>query len=175
MWKIFKFIYLFWERESMSRGGAEGEGEGERILGRLHAVSAEPDVGLDLTTMRPRPETKSRVWRITDRVTWAPPCKILYLANRLNMETLCIMMAVHVLNQSDKRVCPHPKVLCKCPPIFLTQFPPSDQKAVCLQALLSSFSVHLNCHLLPNLFLHPPLPILAPARNNLFLLNSRST
>ena len=45
----------------MSRGGTEGEGEGERILGRLHTASAEPDMGLDLTTMRPQPETKSRV------------------------------------------------------------------------------------------------------------------
>ena len=30
----------------MSRGGAEREGE--RIPSRLHAVSAEPDAGLDL-------------------------------------------------------------------------------------------------------------------------------
>ena len=31
----------------MSRGGAEREGE--RILSRFHAVSAEPNVGLKLT------------------------------------------------------------------------------------------------------------------------------
>ena len=35
--------------ESLSRGGAEKEGERERILSRLHTVSAEPNVGLDLT------------------------------------------------------------------------------------------------------------------------------
>ena len=41
------FIYLF-ERESeqVSKGGAEKEGEG--IPSRLHAVSMEPGVGLDL-------------------------------------------------------------------------------------------------------------------------------
>ena len=44
---FFKFIYLFLrERESLSRGGAKREGE--RIIGRLHAVSTEPDVGLEL-------------------------------------------------------------------------------------------------------------------------------
>ena len=45
------FIY-FWERErqSMSRGGAEREGDTESETGfRLRAVSTEPDVGLELT------------------------------------------------------------------------------------------------------------------------------
>ena len=41
------------EREStctrMRRGGAEREGESERIPSRLPAVGAEPDAGLDLT------------------------------------------------------------------------------------------------------------------------------
>ena len=32
----------------MSRGGAETEGERERIPNRLRAVSAEPGLGLDL-------------------------------------------------------------------------------------------------------------------------------
>ena len=34
---------------SMSRGGAEREGGRERIPSRFHAVSAEPDMGLDPT------------------------------------------------------------------------------------------------------------------------------
>ena len=38
----------------MSRGGAETEGE--RILSRLHAVSTEPDPGLELTN----PEIKTQ-------------------------------------------------------------------------------------------------------------------
>ena len=38
---FFKFTYLFWEW-----GGAERE----RIPSMFHAVSAEPDVGLELTS-----------------------------------------------------------------------------------------------------------------------------
>ena len=34
--------------------------------------SAEPDTGLDLMTVRSRPEPKSRVERLTDCATWAP-------------------------------------------------------------------------------------------------------
>ena len=45
---IFKCLFILRERESTSRGGAEGE-RGESIPGRLHAVSTEPDVGLELT------------------------------------------------------------------------------------------------------------------------------
>ena len=45
---FFKFIYF--ERDSMSWGGAEREGE--RILSRLHAVSTEPNVGLEPTKTR---------------------------------------------------------------------------------------------------------------------------
>ena len=43
------FIY-FWQRQSMSRGGAEREGDTESEAGsRLWAISTEPDVGLKLT------------------------------------------------------------------------------------------------------------------------------
>ena len=44
------FIYFERERETMrvSRGGAEREGRGERIVSRLHTMSAKPDSGLDL-------------------------------------------------------------------------------------------------------------------------------
>ena len=42
------FIY-FWERQSASRGGAEGEGDIESEAGsKLHAVSTEPNVGLEI-------------------------------------------------------------------------------------------------------------------------------
>ena len=38
------------ERDSMSRGGAEREGDAEPEAGsRLRAVSTEPDAGLELT------------------------------------------------------------------------------------------------------------------------------
>ena len=37
------------EHEQVSRPGAEREEERKRIPGRLHAVGAEPDMGLKLT------------------------------------------------------------------------------------------------------------------------------
>ena len=44
----------------MSRGGAEREGDTESEAGsRLGAVSTEPDAGLELTSLRSRPEQKS--------------------------------------------------------------------------------------------------------------------
>ena len=43
-------VYLFFERQSMSRGGAEREGDTESEAGsRPRAVSTEPDAGLELT------------------------------------------------------------------------------------------------------------------------------
>ena len=51
----------------MSRGGAERERERERIPKRLHTVSAEPDMGLELAVSS-RPELKSRVECLTE---WA--------------------------------------------------------------------------------------------------------
>ena len=51
--KFFLNVYLFlrdWERQSMSRGGAEREGDTESEAGSwLWAVSTESDVGLELT------------------------------------------------------------------------------------------------------------------------------
>ena len=41
-------VYLFLERDSVSRGGAEGVGE--RIPSRIHTISTEPYVGLDPTS-----------------------------------------------------------------------------------------------------------------------------
>ena len=63
------------------RGRAREQGRGrERIPSKLHAVSAEPDVGLDLTnqTMRSGPEPKSRVRCFTDRAIQAS-LKVLFL------------------------------------------------------------------------------------------------
>ena len=49
--RLFGYFILAFERESMSGGRAEREGEGrERTLGSLYAVSLEPDVGLELTS-----------------------------------------------------------------------------------------------------------------------------
>ena len=50
---VFLSLFIFErerERQSMSRGGADREGDTESKAGsRLRAVSAEPDVGLELT------------------------------------------------------------------------------------------------------------------------------
>ena len=40
------YVYILIERACVNWGGAEGEGERERVAGRLHTVSAEPDAGL---------------------------------------------------------------------------------------------------------------------------------
>ena len=46
---MFLNVYFFL-RQSMSRGGAESEGDTESEAGsRLRAVSPEPDAGLELT------------------------------------------------------------------------------------------------------------------------------
>ena len=48
-------MFIYFERgretelERARVGEGQREGEGERIPSRLHTVSAEPDVGLDLT------------------------------------------------------------------------------------------------------------------------------
>ena len=44
------FLNIYFLRDSMSRGGAEREGDTESEAGsRLRAVSTEPDAGLELT------------------------------------------------------------------------------------------------------------------------------
>ena len=51
MMPFFKYLFIFereGERES-TRTSGEGQRERERILSRLHAVSTEPDLGLELT------------------------------------------------------------------------------------------------------------------------------
>jgi len=67
--------YLFiWERERERERTrvhelGEAEGEGERESQADSTLSAEPDVGLDLMTLRSWPELKSRVGRSTDWAT----------------------------------------------------------------------------------------------------------
>ena len=66
------FIY-FWDRErqSMSGGGAEREGDTESEAdSRLWAVSTEPDTGLELTDREIM--TWAEVGCLTDRATQAP-------------------------------------------------------------------------------------------------------
>ena len=66
-------LIYFWERErdSMSGGGAESEGDTESAVGsRLWAVSTEPDVGLELKNREIM--TWAEVGRLTDWATQAP-------------------------------------------------------------------------------------------------------
>ena len=42
-------LFVYFEGERSSRGGAVREGEGERTPSRLHAVSTEPDPGIEPT------------------------------------------------------------------------------------------------------------------------------
>ena len=48
---FLKYLFIFeTERQSVSRGGAEREGDTESEVGsRLRAVSTEPDAGLEIT------------------------------------------------------------------------------------------------------------------------------
>ena len=54
------------ERERERAHTHMGEGQRERILSRLLAVSAKPDIGFNPSTMRSLPELKSRVKCLTD-------------------------------------------------------------------------------------------------------------
>ena len=65
---LFFFLSLFILREREREQA--GEGHRERIPSRFHAVIVEPDMALDLTTMRPEPISK--VGNLTDRATQAP-------------------------------------------------------------------------------------------------------
>ena len=65
---VFKFIYL----ERVSKKGRGGERGRERILSRLHTVTAEPDVGLSPRNYEITTWTKLRIRHLTDRTTWAP-------------------------------------------------------------------------------------------------------
>ena len=72
--KILKNVY-FWkrerERQSLSRGGAEREGDTESEAGsRLWAVSTEPDAGFELTNREIM--TWAEVRHSADRATQAP-------------------------------------------------------------------------------------------------------
>ena len=72
------FIYS-WERQSdrqsMSRGGAEREGDTEFEAGFRHwAVSTEPEVGLELMNLEI--VTWAEVGRLTDWAIQAPPYKV---------------------------------------------------------------------------------------------------
>ena len=57
-------MFIYFEREcEWGRGRERGR---ESIPSRLHAVSTEPDMRLDLTTVRSGSELKSRVRCLTD-------------------------------------------------------------------------------------------------------------
>ena len=66
------------DRQSMSEGGAEREGDTESEAGpRLWAVSTEPDAGLEPTKCAIM--TWAEVGRLTDWATQAPLYSLIYL------------------------------------------------------------------------------------------------
>ena len=66
---FFKFIF---ERDSMIRGGAEGDGDTESEAGsRLQAVSTEPYTGLKLVNGEIM--TWAEIEHLTDWATQQPP------------------------------------------------------------------------------------------------------
>ena len=69
--RFFKRLIYFIKRERARAGGAEGEEE--RAIPSKLQLSTEPDVGLNLTTMRSQPEPKPRVPPLTDCTIQAPP------------------------------------------------------------------------------------------------------
>ena len=89
MLKVYLFILR--EKESTIRGRAERHGERERILSRLHTVSAEPNMGLELTNREIM--TWAEVGRSTDWAIQAP----LIFPFKQNMSVLAsVCMHVHV-------------------------------------------------------------------------------
>ena len=66
------YLCVLRERKHTSEWGRGQKGEGERESQTGSTFSAEPDVRLNLTTMRSCPEPKSRVGHLTDWVTQAP-------------------------------------------------------------------------------------------------------
>ena len=77
------FIYFERGSECKQGRGRERERERERILGRFHAVSAEPDVRLNLMnrTVKLWPEPKSEVRPLTN---WATQALQIYISFKYN-------------------------------------------------------------------------------------------
>ena len=61
------------KKRSHEQGGGCGEGEDEKRESPADSpLSAEPEAGLNLTTLRSGPEPKSRVRHLTGCITQAP-------------------------------------------------------------------------------------------------------
>ena len=75
-------MFIYFERERESRGGAEREGDTESKAGsRLWAVSTEPDVGLELR------KHEIMTWAEVGRLTgWATQVPLIYFSSRVGMQ-----------------------------------------------------------------------------------------
>ena len=73
------FIYLFWQRESTSRGGAERERlrESETIPSRLCAPSTEADTGLEPTNGEIITWAKIKSWTLNQIKSGTPFFKVI--------------------------------------------------------------------------------------------------
>ena len=71
------------ERQTVSRGGAERDGDRESEAGpRLRTVSSEPDTGLEPTNREIM--TPAEVGRSTDGATQVPPFGVLFTCGSLH-------------------------------------------------------------------------------------------
>jgi len=75
---FFLDLFIFWERESAWEWVWEG-GEGERESQTDALLSMEPNVGLDLMTLRSWPELKSKVRHLTNRLSHPGAPQSIYL------------------------------------------------------------------------------------------------
>ena len=111
---IFFNVFIYFldrERQSMSRGGAEREGDTDSEAGsRLWAVSTEPDVGPELRnsgTVRSWPELKSDTQPTEpSRNPWAWVFLILFLTKRLDivhLEVWILLGLIWVWIMSDRK------------------------------------------------------------------------
>ena len=67
--KLFIYFEIERERAHAHTSGGGAERRRDRLSSRFHAISAEPDVGLELTNVGSRPQLRSRVGHLTDCTT----------------------------------------------------------------------------------------------------------
>ena len=85
----------------------EGQRERERESPASSTLSAEPNAGLDPRTLRPRPELKSRVGRLTNWATQAPlDLRVLHSSHMLGSTLVWSLLRKQKKERKKERVCP---------------------------------------------------------------------
>lgn len=68
---FFQIYWFIWERAQQGKGQVKGQKEREWEI-QDYELSAEPDAGLELTTLKSWHEPKPRVRHLTDCATQVP-------------------------------------------------------------------------------------------------------